>query len=230
MTAIFDPVTGKRMPGTVLQLDRVQILGHKTADVHGYWAVQVGCGARQAKNVGRPMLGVYEKAGVAPKREVVEFKVKSERGMGVVGQSIGAGWWRVGDWVDVQNRTKGHGFTGGMKRWGWAGQPASHGNSLNHRTMGSSGGGQGSGSRVHPGKRMPGRMGNQLHTVQNLKVLHVDEENGIVVVSGPVPGPKKSTVRIKDAKKKPWPDVPSPLEMAMKTPPVVGGTTAEATA
>lgn len=112
-----------------------------------------------------------------------------------------------------------------MKKHGWGGQPASHGQSLMHRGMGSSGGGQGSGSRVHPGRPMAGRMGNERHTVQNLKVLQVDKENGIVVVNGSapsgtrssmfancdvgaVPGPKGCMVMLQDAVKKPWPDVP----------------------
>jgi large subunit ribosomal protein L3 len=107
-----------------------------------------------------------------------------------------------------------------MKRHGWGGQPASHGQSLAHRIMGSSGGSQGSGSRVHPGKKMPGRMGGQNHTIQNLKVLKVDEENGLLIVNGMysgntlynlantilgcVSGPKNCLVQIQDAKKKPW--------------------------
>ncbi|KAL9095697.1 MAG: hypothetical protein Q9165_002129 [Trypethelium subeluteriae] len=94
-----------------------------------------------------------------------------------------------------------------MKRHGFKGQPASHGVSLTHRSMGSAGGGQGSGSRVHPGKKMPGRMGNEQVTIQNLKVLKVDEENGLVIVNGSVSGPKGCLVKIQDAIKKPWPEV-----------------------
>jgi len=115
-----------------------------------------------------------------------------------------------------------------MKKHGWSGQPASHGNSLTHRAMGSSGGGQGSGSRVHPGKNMPGRMGAERVTIQNLKVLKVDEPNGLVVVNGRtglaimrfaeangcvgcVGGPKGCIVQIQDAIKKPWPEITMPL-------------------
>jgi large subunit ribosomal protein L3 len=99
-----------------------------------------------------------------------------------------------------------------MKRHGFSGQPASHGNSLAHRLMGSSGGSQGSGSRVLPGKRMPGNMGNESVTVKNLKVLHVDGKNGLVVVSGCVPGPKNQVIRIQDALGKPWPEGPMSVE------------------
>lgn len=94
-----------------------------------------------------------------------------------------------------------------MKRWGMKGQPASHGVSLTHRSMGSSGGGQGSGSRIHPGKKMAGRMGNKRHTVQNLEVLMVDNENGIVVVGGAVSGHKGCLVMLQDALRKSWPNV-----------------------
>ena len=95
-----------------------------------------------------------------------------------------------------------------MKRHGFSGQPASHGNSLTHRAMGSAGGSQGSGSRVLPGKRMAGNMGNESVTVKNLKVLQVDEVNGLVVVSGCVPGPKNQILKVQDALGKPWPKGP----------------------
>jgi len=119
-----------------------------------------------------------------------------------------------GQFVDTRSDCRGFGFAGGMKRHGFKGQPASHGNSKNHRTMGSSGGSQGSGSRVIPGKKMPGRMGGQQVTIQNLQILKVDTEKGIVVVNGCVAGPKGSIVKIQDAIKKPWPDAPmsAPVE------------------
>lgn len=111
-----------------------------------------------------------------------------------------------------------------MKRHGFSGQPASHGQSLMHRGMGSAGGSQGSGSRVLPGKRMAGRMGNESVTVHNLKVLKVDSENGIVVVNGCVPGPKDSVIKIRDAVRKPWPagpmtlaEIPSPEAAQIST-------------
>lgn len=207
MTGIYDPATAKRTACTVLQLDRCQILGLKRRDEHGYWAVQVGCGSKEANNVTRPERGHYAAQGVPLKRHVAEFRVKNADGLPDVGSLVTADLFQEGQFVDARAVTRGMGFAGGMKRWGWKGQPASHGNSLKHRAMGSSGGGQGSGSRVHPGKHMPGRMGGEMHTVQGLKVLKVDVENGIVVVHGAVPGPKKGLVKLQDAIKKPWPEV-----------------------
>ena len=132
------------------------------------------------------MQGHYARAGTSPKRDLVEFQVRDSDALGKspVGQLLPASWFRVGQWVDARANCKGMGFEGGMKRHGMHGQPASHGVSLTHRAMGSAGQSQGGGSRVYPGKRMPGRMGGQRVTVQNLKVVRVDEGAGLVVVTG----------------------------------------------
>lgn len=213
MTSVF---AGKaHVPCTVLQLDRVQVVANKTRQRHGYWAVQVGHGGRTARNVTSPMLGYYEAKGLAPSYELAEFQVRGEEGLLPVGAQLLPDWFKVGQDVDVKGNSRGMGFAGGMKRWGFSGQEASHGNSKNHRTLGSTGGSQGSGSRVLPGKKMPGRMGNQSVTVQNLKVMQVDNELGLVLVSGPVPGPKGRTLRIQDAKKRrppSWPHREKALE------------------
>ncbi|KAF8544086.1 mitochondrial 54S ribosomal protein YmL9 [Trichophaea hybrida] len=206
MTAIYN-LDGVRVPCTVLQLDRVQVTAVKDRQTHGYWAVQVGLGWRNPKNVTRPMLGHYENCGVAPKKLLREFRVADQSGLMPPGTQIKADHFSVGQFVDVRANSKGKGFAGGMKRWGWSGQPASHGNSLTHRAMGSAGQSQGGGSRVLPGKRMAGRMGGNQHTVQNLKVLQVQPELGIVVVSGSVSGPKGCVVELQDAIKKPMPAV-----------------------
>lgn len=184
MTAIYDPSTARRTPCTVLQFDRVQVVSHKTRPKHGYWAVQVGEGSKEPRNVTRPERGHFAVNGVALKRHVHEFRVKDERGLLEVGSTINADWFQEGQFVDARAHSRGMGFEGGMKRWNFSGQPASHGNSLTHRAMGSSGASQGSGSRVLPGKKMAGRLGNEQVTVQNLKVLKVDAANGIVVVHG----------------------------------------------
>lgn len=212
MTAFYGN-RGARIPCTVLQLDQVQAVGNKTREKNGYWAVQVGCGDRKPDNVGAPMLGWYECKGIAPKEKVVEFKVRDESGLLPPGVQLMPDWFHVGQWVDVRANCKGKGFAGGMKRHGFAGQEASHGNSKNHRTIGSSGASQGSGSRVLPGKKMPGRMGGQRVTMQNLPVLMVNNELGIVVVKGCVAGPKGTHVMIQDAVKKP----PPPQEFIEKT-------------
>lgn len=207
MTALYDPVTAKREPCTVLQLDRCQVVAHRRRDTHGYWAVQVGSGIKEARNVSRPERGQFAAQGVALKRHLAEFRVKNADGLPEVGSVISADLFQEGQFIDARAVTRGMGFAGGMKRWGFSGQPASHGNSLTHRAMGSAGASQGSGSRVLPGKRMAGRMGGEMHTVQNLKVMKVDAENGIVVVNGAVPGPKYGIVKLQDAIKKPWPKV-----------------------
>jgi large subunit ribosomal protein L3 len=202
---VFMGRTGARIPCTVLQLDRVQTLLNKTKHKHGYWAVQVGMGERNPGNVTAPLLGYFEAKGVAPKETLAEFRVRDERGLLPVGVQLMPDWFHVGQRVDVRSNSRGMGFAGGMKRHGFSGQEASHGNSLNHRTIGSAGPSQGSGSRVLPGKKMPGRMGNQRVTIQNLPVLMVDNELGIVVVKGCVAGPKGAVVKIQDACKKPPP-------------------------
>ncbi|KAF1940186.1 50S ribosomal protein-like protein L3 [Clathrospora elynae] len=227
MTAVYDPETGKRTACTVLQLDRNEVVAHKRREKNGYWAVQIGAGQKEARNVSRPMLGHFAGAGVSPKRWVAEFKVRDEEGLKVaVGETVGAGWFTMGQWVDVKAISRGMGFAGGMKRHGFSGQPASHGQSLMHRGMGSAGGSQGSGSRVLPGKRMAGNMGNESVTVKNLKVLQVDEKNGIVVVNGCVPGPKNQIIRIQDALGKPWPK--GPMTVAELAPVEILATTGDA--
>ena len=215
MTGVYDSETAKRIPCTVLQLDRCQVTSHKRRDRHGYWAVQVGSGTKEARNVTRPERGHLLANEVPLKRHLVEFRVKNEDGLPEIGSIITADIFREGQYVDAGATTRGMGFAGGMKRWGFSGQPASHGTSLTHRAMGSAGASQGSGSRVLPGKKMAGRMGGEMHTVQNLKVMKVDAANGIVVVHGAVPGPKYGMVKIQDAVKKPWPDIDVAIGLSM---------------
>ncbi|GJN84630.1 mitochondrial 54S ribosomal protein YmL9 [Purpureocillium lilacinum] len=214
MTSMF--VGKARVPCTVLQLDQVQVVANKTREQHGYWAVQVGAGSRPGRNVTSPQLGYFEAKGIAPKGDLAEFKVRGEEGLLPVGAQLLPDWFQLGQYVDVRARSRGMGFAGGMKRHGFAGQEASHGNSKNHRTIGTTGPSQGSGSRVLPGKKMPGRMGNEWVTVQNLKVLKVDNELGVVLVSGPVPGPKGRVVKLQDSKKRKAPALPH-REKAMET-------------
>ncbi|RKF57716.1 54S ribosomal protein L9, mitochondrial [Golovinomyces cichoracearum] len=202
MTAIYDVDTGVRTPCTILQMDRVQVVSHKTFDKNGYFAVQVGSGWKHPDNVTRPLLGHFARHEVSPKKYVSEFRVRDANGLAEIGQLIGPEWFTEGQYVDTRSDCKGMGFEGGMKRHNFKGQPASHGNSKTHRAMGSAGASQGSGSRVLPGKRMPGRMGGNQVTIQNLKVLKTDSEKGIIILSGPVAGPKGCKVEIQDAIKK----------------------------
>lgn len=198
MTALFDPQTGERIPATVLQLDRVQVISHKTIEKHGYYAVQVGCGWKHPSNVAKALLGHFSANTISPKRHVYEFRVRDEKGLLPIGQIINADWFQEGQFVDSRSNSKGKGFQGVMKRWGFAGQDRTHGASLSHRSMGNTAPGQGGGSRVYPGKKMPGNMGNEQNTVQNLKILKTDPETGIVLVSGmlsPPPSPRYSKVQ-----------------------------------
>lgn len=184
MTAFFDKETGQRQACTLVQMDRVQVVSHKKRPLNTYWAVQVGAGHKLADNVTRPELGHFTTNGVSPKRYLEEFRVRDESGLLAIGTTITAAWFKEGQYVDARANCKGKGFAGGMKRHGFKGQPASHGVSLTHRSMGSAGGSQGSGSRVHPGKKMPGRMGGQQVTQQSVKIFHVDEDRGILVLNG----------------------------------------------
>lgn len=184
MTALYDISTGDRCACTVIQMDRVQVISHKTQRIHGYWAVQVGSGWKHPSNVTKPLLGHFAANHVSPKRHVVEFKVRDESGLLEIGKMIGASWFQEGQFVDAKANSRGMGFAGGMKRHGFKGQPASHGHSKSHRSLGTVGPSQGSGSRVLPGKKMPGRMGGHQVTAQNVQVMRVDEEKGIVVLRG----------------------------------------------
>jgi len=184
MSAVYDTETGRRQACTIVQMDRVQVVAHKTRQINGYYAVQVGSGWKHPSNVTRPLLGHYAGNGVSPKRHLVEFKVRDENGLLGIGDVIGAEWFQEGQYVDAKANSRGMGFAGGMKRHGFKGQPASHGVSLTHRSMGSAGQSQGGGSRILPGKKMPGRMGGHQVTTQNVKVVKVDDEKGIVVLNG----------------------------------------------
>ncbi|KAI1005413.1 hypothetical protein K3495_g2807 [Podosphaera aphanis] len=213
MTALYDPETGVRTPCTVLQMDRVQVVSHKTVAKHGYYAVQIGSGWKHSQNVTRPLLGHFAKHEVSPKRFVSEFRVKDATGLLGIGEVIGPDWFLEGQYVDTRSNCRGMGFAGGMKKHNFKGQPASHGNSKTHRAMGSAGASQGSGSRVLPGKRMAGRMGGNQVTIQNVKVLKTDSEKGILVISGCIAGPKGCIVQVQDAIKKPWPVIPAKEEV-----------------
>ena len=183
MSAVYD-ADGTRRPCTLVQLDRVQVVAHRTRAKNGYFAVQIGAGWRKAANVGRAMQGHYAVAQVAPKRALAEFRVRDAGGLLPLGSQLTAGWFRSGQYVDARADCKGKGFAGGMKRHGFKGQPRSHGVSKTHRSLGSAGQSQGGGSRVYPGKRMAGNMGGQQVTVQNVEVLEVDEPNGLLALNG----------------------------------------------
>lgn len=199
---------GTHWPCTLLEVDRLQVTDVKTKEKHGYYAVQLGVGERHLKNTTRPMLGHFARAQVAPKMNVMEFQVRDESGLLPLGSEVSADHLIVGQYVDVKAKSKGKGFQGVMKRWGFGGMPASHGHSAVHRSAGSTGQNTDP-ARVFPGKKMAGRMGYDNRTVQNLQVVQVDAENGLVLVKGAVPGAPGRLVKITDAIKKPLPREPA---------------------
>lgn len=208
MTGIWDE-KGRKIPVTILQVNRAQITHIKTRSQHGYNAIQVGAGIRQPRNITRAMLGHYARATVFPKQHIAEFRVQDvndETGTQKIqlGSVLQATHFKKGQFVDIKAVSKGKGFAGVMKRHGFKGLRASHGVSISHRSAGSMGQSQDPG-RVLPGKKMAGRMGGKQVTVQNVEVVEVDEVAGTVMVKGAVPGPKHGWIMVQDAIKKPAP-------------------------
>ncbi len=200
---------GRQVPVTVLQLDNVQVVAQRTAEKDGYTAVQIGAGLAKPKRVTKPMRGHFAKAGVAPKRKLAEFRVSPEN-LIPVGAEITAEHFVPGQKVDVSGTSIGKGFAGAMKRHNFGGLRASHGVSISHRSHGSTGQCQDPG-KVFKGKRMAGHMGAVRVTTQNLEVVRVDPERGLVMVKGAVPGARGGWVTIRDAVKRKLPEgVPFP--------------------
>ena len=203
MTRLFQE-DGRHVPVTVLALDNVQVIARKNADDDGYVAVQLGAGTAKAKNVAKPQRGHFGKAEVEPKARVAEFRV-AEDALLDVGATLSADHFAVGQMVDIQGVTQGKGFAGGMKRWGFGGMRATHGVSVSHRALGSTGQRQDPG-RVFKNKKMAGHMGAKNRTQQNLEVVRTDVERGLIFVKGSVPGHKGGWLLVKDAVKVARPD------------------------
>ncbi len=208
MTRVFTDA-GEHVPVTVLKLDGCQVVAHMTKDKNGYTAVQVGSGLAKVKNVTRAERGHFAVAKVEPKRKVAEFRVE-ESALIPVGAEITADHFLVGQFVDVTGTSTGKGFAGGMKRWNFGGLRASHGVSVSHRSIGSTGGRQDPG-KTFKNKKMPGHMGVDRVTTLNLKVVRTDVERGLILVEGAVPGTKGGWIFVRDAIKKAAPkDLPMP--------------------
>jgi len=214
MTRIFDDA-GDHVPVTVLKIDNCQVVAVRTAETDGYTAVQLGVGKAKVKNVTKPMRGHFAKAKVEPKAKLVEFRVDADA-LIEVGAELTADHFVPGQFVDVAGITIGKGFAGGMKRWNFGGLRATHGVSVSHRSHGSTGNRQDPG-RTFPNKKMAGHLGQERVTIQNLKVVSVDVENGLLLVKGSVPGAKGGYVLIKDAVKKKAPEG-LPFPAAVRTP------------
>jgi large subunit ribosomal protein L3 len=208
MTRVFNDA-GHHVPVTVLKLDDVQVVAVRNAEKDGYTALQLGAGVAKAKNVSKPMRGHFAKANVLPKSKLAEFRVSDDAVLDV-GASLAASHFVAGQKVDVVGTTQGKGFAGAMKRHNFGGLRASHGVSVSHRSHGSTGQCQDPG-KVFKGKKMAGHMGAVRNTTQNIEVVSVDDDDGVILLHGAVPGPKNGWVLISDAIKAKLPeDAPFP--------------------
>jgi large subunit ribosomal protein L3 len=208
MTRVFTEA-GAHVPVTVVRLANCQVVAHRTKDKNGYVALQLGSGTRKVKNVTKAERGNFAIAKVEPKRKVAEFRV-SEDALIPVGAEITADHFLPGQFVDVTGTSIGKGFAGGMKRWNFGGLRASHGVSVSHRSIGSTGGRQDPG-KTFKNKKMPGHMGQERITTLNLKVVQTDVERGLILLEGAVPGARGGWITVRDAvKKAPPKDLPTP--------------------
>ena len=198
MTQIFDEA-GNVIPVTVVEAGPCTVTQIKTVENDGYQAVQVGFGDVKVSRVNKPMKGFFDKADVAPKKTLKEFRLESIDGI-EVGNILKADTFEVGEIVDVKGTSKGHGTAGAIKRWNFSRLRMTHGTGPNHRHAGSLGACS-SPSRVFKGKKMAGHYGHETVTVQNLTVVKVDAESNLIAIKGAIPGPKGGIVVIADAVK-----------------------------
>ena len=198
MTQIFDEA-GNVIPVTVVEAGPCTVTQIKTVENDGYQAVQVGFGDVKVSRVNKPMKGHFDKADVAPKKTLKEFRLESIDGI-EVGNILKADTFEVGEIVDVKGTSKGHGTAGAIKRWNFSRLRMTHGTGPNHRHAGSLGACS-SPSRVFKGKKMAGHYGHETVTVQNLKIAKVDAENNLIAIKGAIPGPKGGIICIVDSVK-----------------------------
>ena len=198
MTRIFEE-SGNSLPVTVVEVANNRIVRFKTEAADQYNAVVVAYGDQKSSRLNKPDAGLFIKQGVSAAQGVAEFRVDGLEAF-EQGQFIGADLFEVGQDVDVTGVSKGKGFQGGIKRHNFSSQDATHGNSVSHRAIGSTGQNQSPG-KVFKGKKMPGQMGNKRSTTQNLKVVGVDVERNLVLIRGAVPGHSGANVIVKPAVK-----------------------------
>lgn len=199
MTQVWD-AENRLVPVTVIQAGPCVVTQVRNVETDGYDAVQIAYGAIDPRKVNQPKSGHFAKAGATPRRHLVELRT-ADASEYSLGQEVTVDLFEGGQEIDVTGTTKGKGFAGVMKRHGFGGLPASHGAHRVHRKPGAIGA-CATPARVFKGQRMAGRMGNERVTTQNLVVVESDPEREIVLIRGSVPGPKQSTVLIKDASKK----------------------------
>jgi large subunit ribosomal protein L3 len=203
MTRVFTEA-GDHVAVTVLKVDGCQVVAQRTQDNDGYTALQLGAGAAKVKNVTKPQRGHFAKAKVEPRARLAEFRVP-EDALVDVGAEITAEHFVPGQYVDVTGTSIGKGFAGGMKRWNFGGLRATHGVSVSHRSLGSTGQRQSPG-KTFKNKKMAGQLGNKRVTTQSLEVVSADAERGILMIRGAVPGSAGGWVLVKDAIKRKAPD------------------------
>ena len=200
MTRVFTEA-GVSVPVTVIEVDPNRITQIKSVETDGYQAIQVTTGERRASRVTKAQAGHFAKANVAAGRGVWEFRVAGEEAASLqVGGELKVDLFAVGQAVDVIGTSKGKGFQGAVKRWNFRTQDATHGNSVSHRVHGSTGQNQSPG-KVFKGKKMAGHLGAVRVTTQNLEVVSTDEDRGLILVKGAVPGSKGSWIIVRDAVK-----------------------------
>ena len=197
MTQIFDE-SGKVIPVTVIEAGPCVVAQVKTQDTDGYTAIQLGYGDIKEKKLNKPMKGHFTKVNVTPKKHLREFRVDSVEEV-KVGDELKADVFTAGDKIDIQGTSKGKGFQGVIKRHGQHRGPMGHG-SMYHRRPGSMGPTSTPG-RVFKGKKLPGHMGSQTITIQNLEVVRVDLDKNVILVKGSVPGAKGAILKLKTSVK-----------------------------
>lgn len=193
MTQIYDQ-NGAFVTVTVLRVQPNVVTAIRTKEKNGYNAVQLGYGEQKESRLSKAVMGSLKKSGLKPVRLMKEFRTDKSADF-KVGMMVSAKTLAIGDVIDVQSRSKGRGFQGVMKRWNFAGGRDSHGCSLSHRVPGSIGQRAYPG-RVFPGKKMPGQMGDMITTLKNLKVVGIEVEQNLLLISGNIPGGTKAIVRI----------------------------------
>ena len=199
MTRVFDD-TGISIPVTVINIDSNRISQIKTKERDGYSAIQVAYGSQKESRLSKALLGHYKKSNIKPAKGQHEFKVEDLDENLSIGADIKVESFKAGEHVDITGKSLGKGFQGGIKRWNFSMQDATHGNSISHRSNGSIGQCQTPG-RVFKGKKMSGHMGAEQVTVQNLEVVRVDAERNMILVKGAIPGAPGGDVFIKPAVK-----------------------------
>ncbi len=201
MTQVFS-TSGKKIPVTVVYIEPNQVLGVKTVEKDGYNAVQVGYYSVSDKSLNKPEKGQFKKANSEPKRFIRELRDINNY---EVGSKIDCSIFEIGELVDIQGTTKGHGFTGSIKRHNFSMGPMGHGAGYPHRYVGSIAFGRGGsqGQRVIKGTKLPGHYGHETVTTKNLVIVDVQPQNNIILVQGAIPGPKNGLLKIKSSVNKP---------------------------